>query len=207
MRIRLFVSVLSICLFFSLGKVSAQRHTRSTARSVKVVKVQKGRKVRPTRVVTYKPAPRFSRTRVVVIRPRRVRTVTVLPMGYQTIVYRNNNYYYHGGLFYRHVNAAYTLIPPPIGIRIRVLPVGYQRIVMGGHPHFYYQGVYYTQVGEEYETTTPETGTFVASLPEENVDEVTIDGQTYYEYENYLYKSVTASNGSSGYEVVGQLDD
>lgn len=148
----------------------------------------------------------YSRKKVVVVRPRKVRTFGVLPAGHTTIVFRGTNHYCHTGRFYRkHLNN-YLLIAPPIGIRVTVLPIGYRRIMIGTRPCFYYQGVYYAKQDNEYEVIEPSTGAMVPDLPEDLTEEVTIDGKTYYEYDNYLYKLVQTKEGPM-YEVVSKLDD
>lgn len=157
-----------------------------------------------TRVV-HKHPHRYVRSRVVVVRPRRCRTVTVMPAGHMVIVHRGNNFYFDRGVYYRSLNGGYSVVAAPVGIRIRVLPVGFRRIIVANQVRYYYQGTYYQQVGEEYETLEPEIGSAVPELPEDNVDEVTLDGQTYYEYDNMLYKKIVTNEGVQ-YEVVGKLE-
>ncbi len=78
--------------------------------------------------------------------------------------------------------------------------------MFGAVPHFYYMGTYYRQNNnEEYETVEPAVGAIVPELPDHDVDEVTIDGKTFFEYDNVLYKSVVTNDGVQ-YEVVGKLD-
>ena len=73
-------------------------------------------------------------------------------------------------------------------------------------PHYYYRGVYYRQVNNEYEVVEPSVGTVVPELPENDVEVVTIDGETYYEFDDILYKPLVTKEGVQ-YEVVGRLDD
>jgi hypothetical protein len=155
-------------------------------------------------VVVRRPA--FSRSRVVVVRPRRFRTVSVLPVGCITYNHRRRDYYFHNGLYYQGAPSGFAVVAAPFGLRIRVLPVGYHRVMFGAVPHFYYMGTYYRQNNnEEYETVEPSVGAIVPELPDHDVDEVTIDGKTFFEYDNVLYKSVV-TNGGVQYEVVGKLD-
>ncbi|HOY96710.1 MAG TPA: DUF6515 family protein [Catalimonadaceae bacterium] len=155
-------------------------------------------------VVVRRPA--FSRSRVVVVRPRRFRTVSVLPLGCITYNHRRRDYYFHNGLYYQGAPSGYAVVAAPFGLRIRVLPVGYHRVMFGAVPHFYYMGTYYRQNNnEEYETVEPAVGAIVPELPDHDVDEVTIDGKTFFEYDNVLYKSVVTNEGVQ-YEVVGKLD-
>jgi hypothetical protein len=46
----------------------------------------------------------------------------------------------------------------------------------------------------------------VPELPENDVEVVTIDGETYYEFDDILYKPLVTKEGVQ-YEVVGRLDD
>lgn len=152
-------------------------------------------------------AHRFHRRHVVIVRPRRPRTINVLPNGYVMMPHRGRKYYYHSGFYYAPFGNAYNLVPCPIGLRLTVLPVGYRRIMMAGMPHYYYQGTYYKEVAQnQYETVSPAVGTVVPELPEDNVEEVTIDDQVYYEYDKQLYKKVEADN-SAQYEYAGVLED
>jgi hypothetical protein len=67
-------------------------------------------------------------------------------------------------------------------------------------------GTFYREAGKEYEAVEPTVGAVVPDLPEHNVEEVTIDGKTFYEYDHILYKSIVTEDGLK-YEVVGKLDD
>jgi hypothetical protein len=147
----------------------------------------------------------FSRTRLTVVKQRNVKMFQKLPNGYSSTVFGGQNFYHYGGRYYGYSGNMYTIIGAPIGIRTRLLPVGNKRIFIGGVPHFYYSGVYYRDIGNsEYEVIDPTIGTIVPELPDDNVEEVMIDGQTFYEYNNILYKSVVTKNGVQ-YEVVGKL--
>ena len=148
----------------------------------------------------------YHRNNAVVVRERNIRSVPILPPGYSSITFRERNYFYHGGLFYNYIGNTYSVIAPPIGIRIRELPMGYTRIVFGGIPHYYYMGAYYRGDGSEYETVEPTMGMIVPELPQDNVQQVTINGINYYEYDNILYKEVVTNNGVR-YKVVGKLSD
>jgi hypothetical protein len=196
--------ILALCLLASFSFITISEAQRPVRKTVKVKKVKRGpHRAKVVKVTTIR---RYPKNRVVVVRSRPVRTVTVLPVGYTTIVYRNRNYYHHAGYFYRYNNNIYTVIAPPMGIRVKVLPVGYRTFVVGGVTRYYYGGVYYTQVADEYETSEPVIGTIVPELPMDDVEEVTIDGQTYYAYDDILYKSVVTKDGVQ-YEVAGKLDD
>jgi hypothetical protein len=199
---KVLIALCLLCMFSFVAETEAQRPVR---RTVKVKKVHRAgpRRAKTVRVTTVR---RYPRSKVVVVKRRPVRTVTVLPAGYTTIVYRNVNYYHHAGYFYNYNNNQYVYIAPPRGIRINVLPVGYRTVIYGGVTRYYYHGVYYSQVENAYETADPAVGTVVPELPTEDVEEVSIDGKTYYEYDDILYKTIVTKEGNQ-YEVVGRLDD
>jgi len=193
---KLFVMAVLLSIFVLIdGNIFAQNRQGNRGRNErKVVVVKKGH------------PHRYHRKNVVIVRKRNGRTLAVLPNGYATCVYKNNNYYYHGGFFYRNLNKEYHLIAPPFGLRMKVLPAGYRKIIMFGQPHYFYQGVFYKQVGNEYETVQPQVGTIVQEIPQEMAEQVQLDGISYYEIADFLYKPVQTPEGPQ-YEVAGQLDD
>lgn len=184
--------------------------TVKVGKAGKVVRTEKTVRIKNSgarvKVVKVAPTRTFARTNLTIVRKRNVRVVQALPTGYSTIGFGGRNFFFHGGRYYNYVGNSYSMIAPPFGLRIRVLPVGYRRIFIGPIPHFYYGGVYYRQVGDEYETVQPAVGTIVPELPQDDIEEVTIDGQTLYEVDNILYKSVVTNDGNQ-YEVVGTLKD
>jgi hypothetical protein len=142
----------------------------------------------------------------VVVKPRSFRPCGTLPIGYSTIVFRGKKHFYHNGHYYYHHANAYHFMPPPFGIRISVLPNGYHRVFFGTNPRFFYKGVYYKKIDNEYEVVEPEIGTIVPELPMDLIEEISINNETYYEYDNYLYKTKVTNDGVM-YEVVGKLED
>jgi Family of unknown function (DUF6515) len=200
---------------FSLAMVTAlnvmaqpeqgkRNKNRKVVKTEKTVRVQKGRG--KSAFVTTKTVKIYPRTNVKVVKQRNVNVVQTLPIGYSTVTFGGRNLYYHGGRYYNSVGNTYSVIAAPIGLRVKVLPVGHRRIFIGAVPHYYYGGVYYRQTGDEYEAVEPSVGTIVPELPTDNVEEVVIDGQTLYEYDNVLYKSIVTKRGVQ-YEVVGKLGD
>lgn len=147
---------------------------------------------------------KYPRNRVVVIKHRKVHTMAVLPAGYTTIYFKKRDYFHHNGFYYTMVGANYTIVNPPVGLRIKLLPMGHKKVIIAGAPHYYYMGSYYKQVESEYEIVNPAVGTVVTELPENNVDEITIDGQSYYEMDGMVYKTIDTEKGRQ-YEVVGKL--
>lgn len=149
----------------------------------------------------------FSRTNITVVKQRNVRMLQTLPDGYSSTLYGGRNFYHYGGRYYGYLGNMYSMVAAPIGIRMRLLPVGTRRVFIDGVPHYYYAGVYYREIsGNEYEVVEPSIGTIVPELPDENMEEVMLNGQTLYEYDHILYKSVVTKTGVQ-YEVVGKLSD
>lgn len=187
--------LLTILLAFMPSEAQGHHHGHGKDRG--------GRRVRPAVKVVA-----FSRTKRVIVRPRVVRTIRVLPTGCRTFVHNRNNYYAHNGLYYGLRNNAYVVMPAPFGIRVNILPVGYRNVHWGNANYYYHRGAYYNRVEStnEYEVIEPKVGMVVPELPEDDVEEVQINDQTYYEYDNYLYKQIPTKSGLQ-YEVVGTLED
>lgn len=179
-------------------------HNGNVVRKEKMVQVHNGRG--DAKVMKTTTVKTYSRVNVKIVKQRNVNVIQSLPIGYSTVTFGGRNLFYHGGRYYNAVGNSYSLIAAPIGLRVRILPIGYRRIFIGAVPHYYYGGVYYRQIGDEYEAVEPSVGTIVPELPTDNVEEVIIDGQTLYEYDNFLYKSIVTRKGVQ-YEVVGKLGD
>ena len=149
----------------------------------------------------------YKRNQVVSLQKRKVKRINTLPAGHKVIVFKKSNYYFHKGYYYNKVGSNYVIIPSPRGLKVNVLPIGYRTIKIRGINHFYYRGTLYRQSGKTYEVIEPETGVIVDELPEYNVDQVTINNNTYYEYDNILYKKITSGTNYGKYEVIGSLED
>jgi hypothetical protein len=212
--------IIGCAVFFLCNHANAQQHkgkgqkatvtkTTKTYKSPKTNKTYKSTTVKvnkPNNTTKIVSANRYPRNKVVVVKPRVVHTVKVLPVGYTQVFYGKRNYYCHSGYYYHYHNGIYRTIAPPFGFRIGFLPVGYRTVYINTLPHYYYRGVYYRQVNNEYEVVEPAVGTVVPELPENDVEVVTIDGETYYEFDDILYKPLVTKEGVQ-YEVVGRLDD
>lgn len=148
----------------------------------------------------------YSRSKIVVLKHRKNHSMAALPVGHFVITHKGTKHFYHNGLFYRQHNNAFHVFAPPIGIRIRTLPSGHYRFVHQAVPHFYYHGVFYQQRDNEYEVVEPQVGMIVPEIPNDDVDEITIDGEKLYAHDNVLYKQIT-TKGVVQYEVVGTLTD
>jgi hypothetical protein len=76
--------------------------------------------------------------------PPRGYVAPALPPGHRVIPYRGQNYYFHGGVWYRPSGTRYIVVLPPVGLYVPFLPPYYTNIWIGGLPYYYAGGVYYT---------------------------------------------------------------
>jgi hypothetical protein len=76
-------------------------------------------------------------------RPLYGSTIRALPPGYTRYGYRNDDYYFHNGLWYRPFGGYYTIARPPRGIVIYTLPPYYTSLWFGGVRYYYADDVYY----------------------------------------------------------------
>ena len=121
----------------------------------------------------------------------------------RSIAYKNQQYYYNSGIYYRYYNNNYVRIAPPFGLRISILPAGYVNITMGNQMYYYYEGAYYTGYPDNYVVVTPPMGAIVAALPV-NYERVNVNGAIFYEYNRTLYQKVFI-NGQPAYQVAGYV--
>ena len=81
--------------------------------------------------------------------------------------------------------------------------MGYRRILVRNRPYFYFGGVFYLPTQEKgqevYDVAKAPEGAVVENLPQDK-EEVTIEDQTYYEYNDVVY-----AQSDEGYEVVGNI--
>jgi hypothetical protein len=101
--------------------------------------------------------------------------VRTLPPNYRRIPYRDIDYYFYGGVWYRPIGAEFSVVMPPIGLTVPVLPPFYTTIWFGGIPYYYANHIYYTWVPERrvYVVTEP-PGETQATPAAETADELFI---------------------------------
>ncbi|MBI3235814.1 MAG: hypothetical protein HYZ42_17550 [Bacteroidetes bacterium] len=148
---------------------------------------------------------RYPRNRAVIVKKRTYWSAPRMNAGHTKLIYNGRNYFYQNGRYYHYRNNNYIVIAPPSGIRLSILPIGYHRLLLGSSVYYYYFGTYYREVDHQYITIRPMIGSIVPELPEYNVDEITIDGVTYYEYDHMLYKPIVTSTGVQ-YEVISEFN-
>ena len=119
------------------------------------------------------------------------------------IPYRNYNYHYANGYFYRPFGAFLRVVIPPVGIYINILPRGYQTIYYPGGYCYYCNGIYYRQNNHRYEVIDAPAGAIVPGLLA-GAKTVIINNEKLYELNGIYYKEEVSNNGDINYKVVGK---
>ncbi len=141
----------------------------------------------------------------VTVRPGKQRVVKSIPGRHTPVKFKGVTYYRSGSRYYRKVGGGYSLIAPPRGLRLAILPAIHLAFMFNNARYYCAEGVVYKQDSNgEYEVITPEKGMVIPALPEHNVQEVTINGKVYYEFDEMLYKQVPTQTGLQ-YMVVGSF--
>ena len=83
--------------------------------------------------------------------------VDALPHDAVVIHHGTNQYWFHGGVWYRPDHGHYVVIAPPIGVFVPVLPPFYTTLMLGGVPYYYANDTYYVWRAQEhqYEVVDP----------------------------------------------------
>ena len=76
--------------------------------------------------------------------PRHGHYIDRLPFRRSPIRFRNHDYYYNRGIWYRPSGARFIISIPPIGIIVPTLPPHYATVWVRGMPYYYANDVYYT---------------------------------------------------------------
>jgi hypothetical protein len=186
---------LLFCLLLFTSFTALNAQRGSRITRVKVVKPTK------IRVITVRPrVTRKAHVRYVAL-PRWGSAVTVVPAGAIVV----SSYHFHNGVFYTKRNNGFVVVRPARGVRIHVLPVGYRTIIIGPKTYYYYYGTFYSKVvnGDEYEVIDAPEGAVVDALPD-GYEVKTVNGNEYYVLDGVYYGEVDAADidGGVGYKVV-----
>lgn len=120
-----------------------------------------------------------------------------------SIQFGGSRYRYQQGYFYRPYGSVFSVVLPPVGIRITTLPPGYRRVYVGPDPYYYYNGIYYrTNADRQYEVVAPPLGAEIDQLPP-GAKVTVINGQKYYELGGTFYEELISSENELYYKVVG----
>lgn len=126
-----------------------------------------------------------------------------LPQTAVIIPYRNYNYHYANGYFYRPFGASFRIVIPPVGIFINILPRGYRTIHYPGGDCYYYNGTYYRQNNNRYEVIDAPAEAVVPGMLA-GAKTVIINNEKLYELNGTYYKEEVNNNGDISYKVVGK---
>jgi hypothetical protein len=115
-------------------------------------------------------------------------------------------YAYGRGYGYRgygYGRAYYNFYRPYIGLSIGILPFGYYPFYYGPDQFYYSSGLFYQQQDNSYKVVVPPVGAEVPKLPSD-ASEVTINGETFFEYKGIYYTEKTNADGKTVYVVAGK---
>lgn len=158
-------------------------------------------------------------------------SLRALPFGYYPFFYGDVQFYYSGGLYYRHFDDEYKVVVPPVGAEVPNIPAYAQKVTVNGQAYYEYKGVYYKQsentegkkvyviAGKDGVLNTNEgindpndsntdnvqgikVGDIVNELPE-SAREVTLKGERYYVSDDGVYYEEIISGDKITYRVVG----
>ncbi|HEY0175875.1 MAG TPA: DUF6515 family protein [Pedobacter sp.] len=117
--------------------------------------------------------------------------------------YRGGRPGYYGHGFGRPYYGYYNFYRPYLGFSLSILPFGYYPFFYGDAQYYYSGGLYYRQYDDEYKVVVPPVGAEVPSIPTD-ASEVTVNGQTYYEYKGVYYSPVEKADGKTAYIIAGK---
>lgn len=92
---------------------------------------------------------------------------------------------------------------PHIGLSLNILPYGYYPFLFGNTQFYYSGGLYYRQYDDSYRVVVPPIGAEVPKIPSD-AEQVTINGQMYYEYKGVYYNPVVNNDGKTVYIIAGK---
>ncbi len=83
-----------------------------------------------------------------------------LPAGSLSIRFGGrDNYFFHGGVWFRPQGGRFMVVLPPMGIAVPMLPPAYATLWIAGTPYYYANGVYYAAApGQGYVVVSPPQG-------------------------------------------------
>ena len=81
--------------------------------------------------------------------------VDVLPPGNIAVRFRDGDFWFHSGVWYRHAGPRFVVVRPPVGVLVPVLPPAYSVVYYAGVPYYYANDVYYVQGPSGYTVAEP----------------------------------------------------
>jgi hypothetical protein len=93
-------------------------------------------------------------------------SVAALPPGHLVVNGRNDQFFFHAGVWYRHVGLNYVVVRPPLGLVVPVLPPAYTTVWLGSVPYYYANDIYYAAAPGGYAVVQPPADPSVAPPPQ-----------------------------------------
>ena len=59
------------------------------------------------------------------------------------LIFAGIPFIFNNGIYYRQFDQGYTVVRPPVGLKILYMPNGYEIVVINGQSYYFYQGIYY----------------------------------------------------------------
>lgn len=144
---------------------------------------------------------------VTVVKSSKPKTVNKLPATKYPVKHNGSQYYNNKSKYYKYSNGKYIWTPPPFGLRVSIIPAIHSIFRFNNINYYCSEGVIYQQASNnEYVVVEPQMGMVVPELPMVNVNQVSIDGNIYFEFDGILYKQIPTVSGIQ-YEVIGSLYD
>ena len=143
--------------------------------------------------------------------PPRGYAVNQLPHeAYVAHYHGGGQYYFNGGVWYRHSGASFIVIAPPFGIGIPFLPPYYTTIWIGGFPYYYADNTYYHWRPEmrQYVVTQPPQDAAAASTTPDRDDEMFVypkNGQSSQQISTDRYECHSWAVQQTGYDPTQPL--
>jgi hypothetical protein len=100
--------------------------------------------------------------------PSRGDVFGTLPPAYHVVVHGGVQFFFAGGVWYRHERERFIVVAPPIGIVVPVLPPAYATVWVGGMPYYYANNIYYAQSPQGYVVVQEPPSNAVAEQPPGN---------------------------------------
>ena len=86
-----------------------------------------------------------------------------LPVGAVSVAFHGDNYFFHGGVWWRPYGGSYIVVTPPLGIFTPILPPDSVPLYIGGVTYYYADGTYYSEVvGQGYQVVAQPAGADIA---------------------------------------------
>ena len=119
--------------------------------------------------------------------PRIGQVVPRLPGAHTRLTYRDLDFYYYRGRFYRPGGTGYLIVPTPVGARFSALPYGATRVQVGVSIFYHHSGVFFTQAEAGYEVVAAPVGATVHMLPV-GYSVMEFDGEELYVCDGVFYR-------------------